>query len=349
MKKIFSILTLAVVGCMFTACETEQEAMDLQEIQKPYTYSDLYYQNLRDYKATDHSIAFGWYAQYGDKLNPSNRFSSLPDSMDIISLWGGIPNKDATDVWEDLRFTQKVKGTKMLSVAITHIEDNTYEDVMAAIKEARAANDPDMINAAIEMYAMKICDEVFDNDLDGFDADYEPNGDFLQNKYMTYFLKVLNKYMGPYNPISDEEGAPMQTPEDRLKLIQARYGADKTLEDCKKLLCVDYPGNGGSDASKWHSLCNYYFYQTYSGSNMGGGTNNNGWPWEKVVLCTNMGDNYITDMSGMYTEARFQPATGRKGGFGMFYMHRDLIVNQYNPTPYHRTRECIQIQNPAVH
>lgn len=54
-------------------------------------------------------------------------------------------------------------------------------------------------------------------------------------------------------------------------------------------------------------------------------------------------------MSDMYEQARYQPANGRKGGFGAFFIHRDYNVHENNPYPYKRFRECIQIQNPAVY
>lgn len=69
-----------------SACNTDIESIS---IQNPYTYSDLYYQNLRDYKASDHSISFGWFSQYGQQNSMAVRFMGLPDSLDICSLWGG--------------------------------------------------------------------------------------------------------------------------------------------------------------------------------------------------------------------------------------------------------------------
>ena len=49
----------------------------------------------------------------------------LPDSLDICSMWGGIPAKENKAIWDEIRFVQKVKGTKMLSVAITRIDAET--------------------------------------------------------------------------------------------------------------------------------------------------------------------------------------------------------------------------------
>lgn len=331
MKKVFKYLLLSLMGSIMAACDTEIEP---ESIQNPYSYSDEYYENLRAYKASDHSIAFGWFAQYGQQNSMAVRFMGLPDSLDICSLWGGIPAKERTDIWEELRFVQKIKGTKMLAVAITRIDAESDElDFKQAYNEAKSmpegAEKEAALKRAIEMYAEYFLDQVFLNDLDGFDADYEPEGDFLSGDYFVYFMQHLAKYMGPNPNITKEE---------RLALIQGRYGVDIT--DTDKMLCVDAPGD---PSASLYDICNYYFKQAY-----GGGTYSS-WPSEKVVYCCNMGDDWQGTMDVMYQQARYQPETGRKGGFGAFFIHRDYNVHENNPYPYKRFRECVQIQNPAQH
>jgi hypothetical protein len=314
------------------SCDTDIES---KPTQNPYTYSDLYYQNLRDYKASDHAIAFGWFSQYGPQNSLAVRFMGLPDSLDICSMWGGIPAKERTDIWKEIRFVQKVKGTKMLAVAITRIDaEMDKHDFKKAYLKAKAMPEGEeknaAINRAIEMYAEHFLDQIFQNDLDGFDADYEPEGDFLQGPYFIHFMQHLAKYMGPNPNITKEE---------RLALIQERYGKGAT--DTNKMLCVD-----GGSLSALAPVCNYFFQQTYGGAP----GNVSGWPSEKVVYCANVGDNWQTATVGnLYTYARYQPATGRKGGFGAFLIHRDYNVHENNPYPYKRFNECIQIQNPAVY
>lgn len=331
MRTIKYLLGVIVMVVLIASCDTDIES---ETIQNPYTYSDLYYQNLRDFKASDHPISFGWFAQYGAQNSMAVRFMGLPDSLDICSMWGGIPAKENTDIWEEIRFVQKVKGTKMLAVAITRIDAETdehdFKQFYNEAKEMPAGEERDAaINKAIEMYAEHFLDQVFENDLDGFDADYEPEGDFLSGDYFLHFMQHLAKYMGPNPDITREE---------RLKLIQERYG--KEVTDTDKLLCVDAPGD---PSSQLYDICNYYFKQAY-----GGGTSSS-WPSEKVVYCCNMGDNWQGDMSTMYSQASYQPTTGKKGGFGAFFIHRDYNVHENNPYPYKRFRECIQIQNPAIH
>lgn len=328
MKAIKYLLASLTLGGIFAACDTDIENV---EIQKPYTYSPQYYKNLRDYKASDHSIAFMWFAQYGAQNSMAVRFAGIPDSCDIISLWGGIPSAESTDIWEELRFCQEEKGTKMLVVAITRIDAETDENEFKQVyNEGRAANDDSLINKGIDMYADYFIDQVFENDLDGFDADYEPEGDYLSGDHFLRFMNRIALYMGPN---------PNQTKEERLKLIQERYGTEHN--DVDKLLCVDAPS---SPSSELIPICDYYFKQAY-----GGGTSEYTWPIEKTVFCENVGDYWKTELSGMYRQARYQPETGRKGGFGLFFGHRDYTIHENESEPYGRFRECIQIQNPAVH
>lgn len=334
MKSIkYYIFALVAAAGLMASCDTDVESRD---VQKELTYSPLYYQNLRDYKASDHSIAFMWFAQYGAQNSMAVRFAGLPDSLDICSLWGGIPAKENTEIWKELRFQQHVKGTKMLVVAITRIDAETDDhDFKKAYNEAKAmpsgAERDSAINKAIDMYADYFIDQVFENDLDGFDADYEPEGDFLSGSYFIRFMKRIALFMGPN---------PDQTGEERLKLIQERYGNEHN--DTTKMLCVDAPGSPSTDLVPY---CDYYFKQAY-----GGGTSEGSWPIEKTVFCENVGDNWNTSLDGLINQAKYQPGNGkRKGGFGAFFGHRNYTITQYQSEPYEIFRRCIQLQNPAIH
>src|SRR6266852_9056398 len=98
--KTLSLLVLSVALVLGFAC-TKQKAL---EIQKPYTYDDQYYANLRAYKQTNHTVCFGWFAAYApiagatgykDPASWGERIMGLPDSMDMVSLWMGIPGNDS--------------------------------------------------------------------------------------------------------------------------------------------------------------------------------------------------------------------------------------------------------------
>lgn len=331
MKLFKYILPMVVVGTAFTACD-DVERIEPDVINPPFTYGPQYYQNLRDYKASDHEIAFGWFAEYGPQNSMAVRFMGLPDSLDICSLWGGIPTKP--DVVEEMRFVQKVKGTKMLVVAITRIDAETNDKPFKQLyNEGRAENDREKIEESFRQYANYFLDQIFDNDLDGFDADYEPEGDYLSGDNFMIFYRHLAQYLGPN---------PNVTKEERRELIRERYGDEVANQEgiCDKLLCID-----GGAPSGTAELSNYYFKQSYGGG-VGGAA---GWPDSKVVNCENVGDNWKGDLSGLYNQARWKPTSGRKGGFGAFFIHRNYNVTETNIEPYYHFRRCIQIQNPALY
>ena len=333
MKFFKYILPMVAMASFFTSCD-DIERISPEEINPAYTYSPLYYQNLRDYKNSDHEIAFGWVADYAKRNSMATSFLGLPDSLDICSLWGGIPSDP--EVFADMRFVQKTKGTKMVAVAITRIDSETSEKPFKQYyDEARKNGNQDSIYRAFEMYAEYFLDQVFENDLDGFDCDYEPEGDYLSGDNFRYFFMYMAKYLGPN---------PDQTKEERLELIRQRYGDAIANQPgvCDKMLNIDQTSTSLSDLAPYSNYC---FLQAY-----GGGTGAGQWPDEKVVYCCNMGDNWNTPLNEMYNQARYKPASGkRKGGFGAFFLHRNYRTTETNLEPYYHFRRCIQIQNPAIY
>lgn len=311
-------MTIVFVSCMISSCDTDIEPI---EVQKPYTYSDVYYQNLRDYKESDHSIAWGWFSDYSQSHSLALRFLGLPDSLDICSLWGGLPQDDKT--WEELRFVQRVKGTKMVCPTIIRIENSVsygdkefYQLFQDSYDSSKGTADErlQMRHKALEMYADFLLKPILENDLDGIDLDYEPEGDRLTGDNMVYFCEYIGGKIGPLSERPD-------------KLFCIDFFVERPPVDC-----IPY--------------VNYFVNQTYGGKP----GQISSFPIDKTIFCENVGDDWQSAEAGkLMTYARWQPETGRKGGFGAFYMHRDYNLANDNPYPYKRFRECIQIQNPAVH
>ena len=116
MKKSSILLAAALVfGAVFSC--TKPEALDLQPA---YQYTDAYYEALRAYKKSDHSISYLWFADYGVPSSPAYRFAGIPDSVDVVSLWGGIPKEGTLDRKEMYEMRDK-KGTKIVAVRITRL------------------------------------------------------------------------------------------------------------------------------------------------------------------------------------------------------------------------------------
>lgn len=329
MKIMKYIMPLLLIACMFASCDNDVENAT---VVAPTTYGPQYYKNLRDYKKSDHSIAWGWFADYTQSTSLATRFLGLPDSLDICSLWGGIPSDDSThvdthylpEVYREMKYVQEVKGTKLVVPTIIRIRTRPefYDSIW--VKQS----DP---QAAMRAYAQDLLRPIFENGLDGIDMDYEPEGDPLSGGNLDYFVEYVGQFVGP-----------MASPDSTFT-----YPDGFTIKgNPNMLLCIDYYGSApGSNTNKF---TNWYVNQTYGGSP--GGQPFGGCPAEKMVYTENVGDNWKKPECGkLLTYARYQPATGRKGGFGAFFMHRDYINTGYGCSNYANMRRGIQIQNPAIH
>lgn len=329
MKIMNYIMPLLLIACMFASCDTDVENAT---VVAPTTYGPQYYKNLRDYKKSDHSIAWGWFADYTQSTSLATRFLGLPDSLDICSLWGGIPSDDSThvdthylpEVYREMKYVQEVKGTRLVVPTIIRIRTRPefYDSIW--VKQ----NDP---QAAMRAYAQDLLRPIFENGLDGIDMDYEPEGDPLSGGNLDYFVEYVGQFVGP-----------MASPDSTFT-----YPDGFTIKgNPNMLLCIDYYGSAPSGNT--NKFTNWYVNQTYGGSP--GRVPFSGCPTEKVVYTENVGDNWKAAECGqLLNYARYQPSTGRKGGFGAFFMHRDYINTGYGCSNYANMRHGIQIQNPAIH
>lgn len=329
MKIMKYIMPLLLIACMFASCDNDVENAT---VVAPTTYGPQYYKNLRDYKKSDHSIAWGWFADYTQSTSLATRFLGLPDSLDICSLWGGIPSDDSThvdthylpEVYREMKYIQEVKGTKLVVPTIIRIRTRPefYDSIW--VKQ----NDP---QAAMRAYAQDLLRPIFENGLDGIDMDYEPEGDPLSGGNLDYFVEYVGQFVGP-----------MASPDSTFT-----YPDGYTIKgNPNMLLCIDYFGS--TPSGNTNKFTNWYVNQTYGGGP--GRVPFSGCPTEKVVYTENVGDNWKAAECGqLLNYARYQPSTGRKGGFGAFFMHRDYINTGYGCSNYANMRHGIQIQNPAIH
>ena len=119
MKKKISLsiyIVLFISTFIFNqSCSEYNEAVPLEFAEhKPKVGSPEYYEALRSYKKSDHAICFGWWGQSGTAeigSNMATRFEGLPDSMDIVSMWGGVP-RVGSPAWNEMQVVRKKKGTK---------------------------------------------------------------------------------------------------------------------------------------------------------------------------------------------------------------------------------------------
>jgi hypothetical protein len=345
--KIFSLLILAVFAFVLSGCETDIDAL---EVQKLKTYDEQYYENLRAYKKSEHCLSFVWYAAYAplegvegykDPASWGERIIGLPDSLDICSLWMGIPSNDpesedyAPVAYADMIYVREKLGTRFVAPTITRmnhvitLKDGTEYDLSAN------RNDE-----GIAVYGQYLVDQVLDADIDGVDLDYEPEGDWLQGDNFTKLVQYIGQYFGPQGTYPEKllivdfysQYPPRETEPYVNYYVRQAYTQGFTEHSATRLQSY-------YDNISWAAPGKFIVTE-----NFGSWYENGGSPFTEAD-----GNTLTTDGSRMYSlegMARWNPVQGKKAGFGAFYVDRDY----YSKTgiPYYNIRRCIQIANPAV-
>ncbi|MEG0889706.1 MAG: glycoside hydrolase family 18 [Bacteroides sp.] len=223
MKKLLYIIFAVIGSLMFIQCSdwTEMEPTFTEPVN---INGEEYYKALREYKKTKHPIVFGWYSEWtGTGINMNNQLRGIPDSMDIVSLWGGAFNLTEAQK-SDLKEVREKKGTRILycqhimDIGRSHTPSSVEKDHMVdgkqygSLEEAMAAywgwygNHGDTsvegVEKAIRKYARVIIDSINKYQYDGFDIDYEPNYGYGGNissypDRMEILIDELSKEFGP--------------------------------------------------------------------------------------------------------------------------------------------------------
>jgi len=327
---LFSAAVLLSMMFTFTSCDTDPETIEIQDLT---TYDDQYFENLRAFKASDHEISFCYYAawaplegQLGYKDSPSwgERFLGLPDSLDIVNLWMGIPTPETHPIaYEDMVYCQKVKGTKFVFHGdasnynhyfydrVWNEETQQFEYVLDENGDTVVLKSNPNDEYSIRSYARWVVDTVVKCGLDGVDFDYEG----WSNSPMMIVAEECNKFFGPDGPWPE------------------------------KLFIVDY--FSGSPSTAIDTYCDFIVRQAYTWQ-VGFQTGSSGHDYKKFVLCDSFGAEAGTSgvTGAMIREyAAWEPSSGRKGGCGAFYI--DYNYNSPNGT-YYEFRQAIQIMNPPL-
>lgn len=228
-KNILAVSAVALLGLSSCSKWTDMEIQHPMDLTKP-AHTEEYYKALRDYKNSDHQIAFAYYSAWtGVGTNMQSSLMGLPDSVDLVSLWGGWKNPTEAQL-KDLRLAQEKKGLKaMICFLVLDMGNGITPDPTdaekAALKEGekwahkywgwssenteagKAAR-----RAAVVKYANAICDLIDKFGYDGFDIDAEPSYSHPFNTdyelwrtdrengvptLMTLFIETLGKRIGP--------------------------------------------------------------------------------------------------------------------------------------------------------
>ena len=227
-KNILAVSAVALLGLSSCSKWTDMEIQHPMDLTKP-AHTEEYYKALRDYKNSDHQIAFAYYSAWtGGGTNMQSSLMGLPDSVDLVSLWGGWKNPTEAQL-KDLRLAQEKKGLKAICFLVLDMGGGITPDPTdaekAQLKEGevwahkywgwssenteagKAAR-----RAAVVKYANAICDVIDKYGYDGFDIDAEPRyAHPFSTKYelwrtdveenvptlMTLFIETLGKRIGP--------------------------------------------------------------------------------------------------------------------------------------------------------
>ena len=343
---MISLLVLFACVSVYTSCDTDMEALELQKLK---TYDEQYFANIREYKKSDHCLSFGWYAAYTpiegvdgykDPASWGERIKGLPDSLDICTLWMGIPSNDPTAknympvAYEDMRYVQKNLGTRFLSHAdASNVKTFTYKreeyDLTTGTEET------------LELYALSLVDAVLESGIDGIDLDYEPNTTYWKNTAnISALAAYIGKYFGPKGMYPEKVFAidfysvtpPAATEPYVTYFIRQAYTQGFTEHSATRLQSY-------YNSMNWTSTDKFIVTE-----NFGSWYENGGSPFTEYD-----GNTLTTDGSRMYSlegMARWNPTQGRKAGFGAFYFDRDYFSK--TGIPYYNMRRCIQIANPSV-
>ena len=351
LKKLLYILPLA--GLMATSC-TDVENIEVEHIGGYNTLGDSeYYANLRAYKQTMYNygrpVAFGWYSNWAPAGTYRRGYlTSMPDSMDFVSMWSGCPNRYqiTPEQKADKEFVQKVKGTKLLEVSLMsylgkgRTPDYVYAKVDSIADEegwddskrstgkklARwkfwgfdgqvgSQNHKD----ALKRFAHALCDSLFTSEWDGFDFDWEigigvfdMDGTLQTNDDLIYLIKEMNEYEGP----NGGRVGPKHDPDGKGH----------------KLICID--GNFGGFIGPLKGYVDYYIIQAY-----GGYANFDGYDDPRqIIACANF-ESGAASGNGIMNLAKAMPSVGYKGGVGAF-----RFDNDYDNTPdYKWMRQAIRV------
>ena len=381
MKKILSIIPVALALLAVQSCDTKVEKLEIQHFN---TYDlekdaqDPYYENLREWKQSKHTISYVYFARWAPPEGATSlfieyktmrpRLMALPDSLDIVNLWMGTPMKEE---YTDACFYGNVKNqeTGEIERAPMHTYDyspNAYADLeyCQKVKGTRF-----VMHADASHY-----DQEFDL-LDEATGEVKhwivKRGDRASiEAYAKLVVDIVNTH-GLDGVDFDYEGWGSQQIFWVIDEVGKYFGPKGS--DPSKLLIIDY--FGGYPNADVEPYIDYLVKQAYSmqGSGVGGPS----WcPESKMVYCEQYeqssgdGPNYLnggypTSMTTeggakMYTLERYaryaNEAGNGEGGFGAYYIDNDydngvdaLQKKGYSGSyqNYAFLRRAIQIVNPA--
>lgn len=387
MKRIIFFLSIAALALAAGSC-LKQEALQIQgvdgkidgELVNGDRYSEEYYKGVREWKKSPHVLSFGFFSawhklegSYGEIDSPASygqRLLCLPDSLDIVDTWMGLPSNDPNDPdysprsWKEMKMMQKNYGTKFVCHSdASHnqvfkwggtfrdgtVVDSLYFDILngkGSIADGHGKTENDPVGGGLSSkqckkeacwaYAHQELDKILKCGMDGVDIDYEPNDATWTTTTIKYVAEELGYYIGPQG------------------------------QDTTKIFMINFFGsNPGGDVEPY---VNYIVNQCYAWQV---GTSPSSWlarrpswcPAEKFLLCDSLGGELDNSEAGASAAGgksmtyngvsmRSLEAMARTvkdnglAGFGAYYM--DNNYNSSSGIPFNEFRRAIQIANGYI-
>jgi len=351
-NRYLSSILMGIVLLSFTSCDdwTELDAKfkdNLVEADK----SEEYYAALRAYKKSDHVISFAWIGNISHAgISQETSYLGMPDSLDIVSIWQGTRSDE---YWAELRYCQEKLGTKFLRCKFAGSVPEEY----GWTDPVPVEGDP-VMEKAIKAFANDICDEIYENGLDGLDIDYEPTvggaeakGNLSQYQIsMEIFIKELGKRLGPQSGTDKILAIDGEVNNAKLRnlgkyftyFISQAYGttAATSLDSKIKQVIENYPKSTVDPITVEECVKKLIVTENFEKYASVGGA-----PY------TDREGNSMKSLKGMALYAPYYQNAPIEGishiaGFGAFHLEYEYNVSgKSEHYPY--MREAIQAVNPA--
>lgn len=318
---------------------------------------ETYYQNLRAWKkaAFDkdgiaaRSISYIFFADYGSM---AFRFADIPDSIDVINLWGGVPKFGSLD-YQEMKACQQVKGMKLVGCRITRLLENDswvmeaeVPSFMKAYEAYKYDNMGRVISGKMTEQELESAARAAGSAACAADAAAHKTVDEEGNypEWVIYAAKPildeiekygLDGYDLDYEPMGSGEPFSDGTCFATFVKYMSQFIGPKSANP-ETLLIIDR--NSGAGSAEFAPLCNFWIYQKYGSTGGAGaasqgdfGSNldrESGWVPAQIIVTENVGDMYGEGCGVLEQMAGFQPSTcgqqyGHKGGFASFHGQRD--------------------------
>lgn len=345
--------------CSLTACSdwTDLEAK-FEENLTVSNKTEEYYEALRAYKKSEHRLSFAWIGNISHGgVDLEKSYLGMPDSLDIVSIWQGL---QSDKYWAELRWCQQKLGTKFLRCKFASKVPDEYG--WTEYNPADPETEPEkyaIMEKAIQAYANDVCDEIYENGLDGLDIDYEPTvggpeakGNLAAHQItMEIWIKELGKRLGPQSGTEKILAIDGEINNTKLKnlgkyfnyFISQAYGSSSciSLDSRVRQVISNYTSSTTDPISLEECVRKMIVTENFESKASTGG-----------VTFRDREGNTMNSLKGMALYQPYyqnEPIEGieRIAGFGAFHLEYEYnVAGKSGHYPY--MREAIQATNPAT-